>query len=1240
VLAGTISLLWLAFSSQAQASVLEGMQKELADHHGTAVQPSPRITQAIDDSVVVRIPNSTHPLATPVNDRGRVDAAQPMNRILLLLKPGDDQQSALMKLIDSLHDPESANHQRWLTPEQYAAEFGPAPSDLDQIASWLKQHNFTVNSVARGGQWIEFSGTAAQVETAFHTEIHTYLVHGEPHIANAMDISLPQALAPVVQAVLSLHDFRGVPMHAKMFHVRRDPASGRLAPVGNPLFTPPGGAGGHFLAPGDWARIYNTEPLLQQKITGSGISIAIVGSDTDLQLSDIRTFRQIFQLPAKDPISIINGVDPGVAPYSDQEVEADLDVEWSGAIAPDATIKFVTAASTASTFGAFLSISDIVDNRLAPIMSVSYGVCEAFLGTGGNAFLNAAYQQATAEGISVFVASGDDGAAGCDPQVSLSPAINGPNVSGFASTPYNAAVGGTMFAENGLDGDYWNANNRPDFSSAIGYIPEAVWNESCDPTVDPSQRGGTYSYFLSAGSGGPSNCTDSTVLQDGSIACQGAYAKPSWQAGTGVPNDGARDLPDLAFNSGAGHDGYITCVEGSCQTTTSDGQTTLDTATVVGGTSAASPSMAGLLALVEQSTQAYQGLINYNLYKLAAADHLSVCNSSHLTDPATPSSCTFDDVTAGNNSVPGQAGYNAARGYDMSTGLGSINAQNLAARWTSALKLPTATGLSTTTSSKQTIQHGQPLPMSVVVAPFSGTGVPSGDFDLMTGKYGSFFGGTLLKGRFSGGVTGLPGGDYQMKAQYSGDAMFASSQSAAVAVKIAPEDSMLNVQPYYGNLGGFIVPLTGPMLYGSPFGLQINVQGNSGVGSASGTVAIQMDGKIALGTFPLNQGGNVFAGFGGPLTGLEGLSSTGLLVGNHTLTVSYSGDNSFKPSNATPVSVTVEKVSPQTGVRPFQEVYTANVPIDFVLVVSPNGAELPTGFVQLFDCGTASCPRPVKIGGPLELHSTGPFGTGATGAGAQATYQGSFSAGTHVVEVGYFGDSNYLSVQPGSVVFVNPASITVNPPAGMEAKMALQQSPGTITVGQSENYLISVMPSQAHGPMPTGTVTISDQWGDYFPPVSLTNGNATLVAPWFYAGPEFIYMSYSGDANYAPVNTAVVATTTVKPGVPTVTLTSSAAAVAANSKSVLTVTVQVPYNPNVGTPAAEGGKVEFFDSVNGAAPLALGSGPQPLTTANGGNAIFILPAVLPPGTNVITAKFLGTSEWIPKDSNPVLVDVK
>src|SRR3954465_2086312 len=124
-----------------------------------------------------------------------------MGRMMLLLKPSPQQEQELNSLVAGQQDQPSPNYHRWLTPTEYAARFGPAQADLDQITGWLQQPGFAVTSGAKGKQWVEFSGNAAQVESAFRTEMHHFVVNGEKHVANATDISIPRALAPVVRGV-------------------------------------------------------------------------------------------------------------------------------------------------------------------------------------------------------------------------------------------------------------------------------------------------------------------------------------------------------------------------------------------------------------------------------------------------------------------------------------------------------------------------------------------------------------------------------------------------------------------------------------------------------------------------------------------------------------------------------------------------------------------------------------------------------------------------------------------------------------------------------------------------------------------------------------------------------------------------------------------------------------------------------------------------------------------------------
>jgi hypothetical protein len=881
-------------------------------------------------------------------------------------------------------------------------------------------------------------------------------------------------------------------------------------------------------------------------------------------------------------------------------------------VAPNATIKFVASSSTFAADGTDLSSAYIVDNVVAPIMSTSYGLCEAFMGNVGNAFYNNLYQQAAAEGITTFVASGDDGPAGCDLPAE-GPAIFGANVSGVASTPFNVAVGGNQFTENGRDGNYWLANNRDDLSSAVGYIPEAAWNESCDPTVDPNQCFGL-GYTLWSTSGGPSSCSTSEI-QDSNIVCISGTPKPAWQAGIGVPNDRVRDIPDVSL-AAAGHDAFIVCIEGACQTDTSTGHTVLKDAILISGTSASAPAMAGIMALLEQKNGSFQGLANYALYQLAAAEKIAGCNSSKLTNPNKERSCVFYDVTGGNNTVPGQAGYDAGKGYDMVTGLGSVNAANLVAAWSAAKKLDSATTLS---AGLARVQHGQPVPLDVAVAPLLGTGAPSGDFSLETDKFGSVFGGTLKNGAFTSTVSNLPGGAYNFTARYGGDAMFTSSTSGPVAIKVAPEPSVVNAVPWSQLEAQFPLPLTYPLPYGNPLAIQINVQGKSGIGSATGEARISLDGKT-LGTYAIAQNGNATVDMAG----------VNVPPGKRVFSIAYSGDNSFQPATVE-VPIKVDKGPPFTFIDTAPTYVTEGTPVKVLLWVGGSGGEAPTGTVSLVDNGKV-------IAGPFELRPNGNH----LGGTKLATTNVLLKPGDHELTMRYSGDENYS--RGGTGFKSHPGFASVAPATGAATKVALQQSPGVIAIGQSVNYTVSVRPAKSGGPLPTGTVSIVAQDGlVQADPSPLVNGYATFTVPEYQGGQYLASAAYSGDANYSASNSGTLITR-VLPLTPTVKLSTSPRGAAPGTTTNLTVTVVGrPSNPHLSVPS---GKVQFFDSVNGGAERRLGS-PQFLTIGNGGNAVYTMPVVLGPGNHALRAQYLGSlgtpsvdsvdDDWTPASSNTVSV---
>jgi pseudomonalisin len=593
----------------ARCSVFLALSYSIAQ----TIHPVDRILAVPDDTRTVKLAGNTHPLARPAYDVGAASPSYRMDRMILVLDPSDDQKQALDALSAAQQDPASAGYQKWLTPEQFADQFGVSKNDVDQVTAWLGGHGFTIDEVPAGRRTIVFSGTAQMVQTAFHTQMRQYRVNGAVHVANSSDPEIPEAFATVVAGTSTLHDFGRTSLRTPKRKV------GKAVPDFS-------SGGSYYLAPADFAMIYNLNPLYAAGNDGTGKSIAIVGR-TNINLSDVETFRSYFGLPVNNPQIIVNGTNPGI---TDDVDEAVLDVEWSGAVGRGATVKFVVSASTGSTDGVDLSAQYIVTNNIAPVMSTSYGTCEAAMGTAELAFYNHLWQQAAAQGISTMISAGDSGAALCDAP-SETTAVDGKAINGLCSSIYSVCVGGTEFNDASSYGTYWlSSMNAGTKESAISYIPEMAWNQS----------------------GSVSGGSDLWATGGGASAI---YAKPPWQAGPGVPADGKRDVPDVSL-AAATHDGFLVVEGGDLW--------------VIGGTSASSPSFAGIMALVNQKTGSAQGNPNPTLYELAALE------TNHTTAHS-----YFHDITSASNSVPGVTGYNAGTGYDLATGLGTVNANDLVNFW-------------------------------------------------------------------------------------------------------------------------------------------------------------------------------------------------------------------------------------------------------------------------------------------------------------------------------------------------------------------------------------------------------------------------------------------------------------------------------------------------------------------------------------------------------------------------------
>ncbi|MBS1767239.1 MAG: hypothetical protein JST05_07555 [Acidobacteria bacterium] len=689
---------------------------------------------------------------------GFVDPSLPMDSMILALKPSADAQARLDALSAAQQDPKSPFFHKWLTPEQFGAMFGPSKEDMDAVVGWLLAQGFKVDEVAAGRMSITFSGTAGQVQRAFRTTIRDFEVDGEVRHANAEAPSIPSALAGVVGGVVSLHN---IPRKALNTGVKPLPATGSGI---HPDFTSSGG--GHYLAAGDFAKIYNLGPLYSAGIDGTGTTIAIVGR-TNIAVSDVTYFRSIMGLPANDPTVIVNGADPGSSD-SGEVGEAMLDVEWSGAVAKKATVKFIVSKSTGTADGVDLSASYIVNNQAslgATVMSTSFGSCESGMGSSENTFYNNLWQQAATEGITAFVSSGDAGAAGCNGGGDSTG--SGAAVSGLASTPYNVCVGGTEFLDGG-GSTYWASSNAGDMSSALSYIPEEVWNESAG-TTDPS--GGTGSGLWSGGGG------VSTI-----------YSKPAWQVAPGVPSDGKRDCPDVSL-AAAGYTGYLV-VQGHSGTKSGLG--------AVGGTSASSPAFAGLMALVVQKQGGTgQGNANPRLYQLG--------NAQYGSGGAT----VFHDVTAGNNTVPGVTGFNAGTGYDLGSGLGSVDATALVNNWVTAVTVSATTSTTVNPSGTVTFKATSSLSPNTVTwtatdGSFSAS-TTAGDGSTTT----TYTAPTTISGVSEAVTVTATGSDGSTK----GTATVSVFNPAAVTLSVSPDNTSANSARTV--LAGKTLTLTGTTNYGN-----------------------------------------------------------------------------------------------------------------------------------------------------------------------------------------------------------------------------------------------------------------------------------------------------------------------------------------------------------------------------------------------------------------------------------------
>ncbi len=1019
-----------------------------------------RLAGPFDISKKVRLTGHLRPEWHVARDLGVLAANRQVDGLRLVLSPSPEQQAALERFVEEQRNPVSADYQNWLTPEQFAERFGASENDYARLVAWLEAEGFHVDTKAHARNWIAFSGTAADVARTFQTELHTLQSSGELHYANLAEPAIPAAFAGLITQIRGLDDFKPKPM--RILH---------------PSYT--GSSGGHYLAPDDLAMIYDVAPLYKAGFDGTGQKLVIAGQ-TAINLSDIRSFRSQFGLPARDPQLVLTGKDPGIS--SNDQVEANLDLEWSGAVARGATVIYVYSTNV------FTSVQYALDQNLAPVISLSYGGCES---AGVASFRNMALQ-ANAEGITWMNSSGDQGAAGCDYGSSV--ATHGPAVIFPADIPEVTAVGGTEFAE--TSNSSWSVANSTSLLSATGYIPEKAWN-------DTTGGGGIW-----ASGGGVST----------------VFAKPWWQTGPGVPNDKFRDVPDVSLTASGAHDGYLIYSGGLMS---------------VGGTSASSPAFAGIVTilnqyLVSKGILAKPGLgnINPNLYSLAQS---------------TPAA--FHDITSGDNIAPctvgstgcttGSFGYKAGAGYDLVTGLGSVDAYNLVTMWNGA---PTGVGTAMTlAAAPASIAAGASTVLTAKATAVSGAVVPSGTvtFSLAGKTLGTSA--VTSSGTASLTVQGsaLAGGANSIQAVFTPAGAFQGSSATVTVTVNAPVATSITLT------------VNSPAILQSA---SLVLSATVSPAQAVGTVTFSL-GSTVLGTSP-------FTGQPATLT----VSGAKLSMGTNHITASIAPTGTgFAASTSAAVAVTVSAphVATSTVLAASPNTLAVGATSTITATVKPaSGSAVPNGTVTFTSGTTALGSATLSSSGTASI-TVKPASSGTMSITAAYTATSSFdgSSGTVALTVTAPASATTLTLTP------SPALIPASGTSTLTAALKPATATGTVVFSLGKTMLGSV-------PVSNGAAALSVKAS------ALATGANTITATYNPTG------SYTGSTATAPVTVqpALIATT--------LSVNTGAGSVAANGTTQIGIKVVA-----VSGTAAPSGAVQILSTsgtvlvsgtaTNGAATLPL-----------------------------------------------------
>lgn len=1146
----------------------------------------PRITGPVSESSLTMLKGNVPLLAQVQFDQGEAAPSTAMTSMRLVLSRSPEQQAALDKFMAEQLDASSPNYHRWLTPAEYGRLYGPSDSDVAALVAWLQSHGFKIEGVSSGRTSIAFSGTVAQAEQAFHTPIHAFNAHGEGFLSNTVDPKIPSALAPVVSGIARLNTVKPKAQYRLGSTGHYEPTQGRMVvhpnaasqngPKAQLSFTPDGSTNYLVMVPADVATIYNTPNSLLNanysgtSYTGHGVTIGI-GGDSAILTSPILNYRTNFLGDTNVPtITNLNGT----AMNSDA-VEAYLDVEVAGGLAPGADIHLYLSPDLLA------GMEQAVSDNTVDIFSLSFGVCELHVSTSDNALFSELWRQAASQGIAVAVSTGDNGSAGCDllldgSGTNVYTSQFGLAVNALASTPFNLAVGGTDSA--GLLNNFGTYATVPPgtpfaiagsaasfYRTAKSYIPESSWNDSTttDTTIDlnipyTATPYPTYANIAS-GSGGKSSCSVNDSSFD-PAGCSGGYSKPSWQRGSGVPADGARDLPDVSLLSGDGYDlsGWLVCFDYTDNT----GNYNFDCAPSggsfsfysVGGTSAATPAFAGILALVQEKSGGRLGLAAKTLYDLYNGPHAAAI---------------FHDITSGNNSVPcvtGStacvtnslgydylSGYDTRTGYDLATGMGSVDVNALLTHWSSAIGSGASTvSLSTNPS---TVALNQGFTATVNVSGSLGEATGTVTLSSATNHYNSGIQ-NLENGSYAFNVPAgtFPTGTITLTASYSGDSNYAST-TGADSITVTTLTPTLAVTPSATSI-----------TVNQPLNVVATLTGAGA--TPTGTVSIS-GGGFSSGPKTVTNGAYTFT-----------IPAGSLATGSDTLTVSYSGDASYASTSGT-TAVTVTVLSPTLAITPSSKSITTNQSMTVVAAVSGAGSK-PTGTVSLAGGGYTSGAQ-----------------TLTNGAYTFTIPAGSLTKGSDTLTVSYSGDASYAAGSGTTTVTVTALTPT------------LAIAPSATSFAASQSITVSATITGA-GSTPTGTVSLSGG-GFTDSGKTLVNGAYTFTIPSgaLTAGTDTLTVTYSGDNTYS----SATGTTTVKVAsslTPTISLVPSATSIYAAQPLTLLATVGGSGPTPTGKVTLSGGGYS-----SGAQTLANGSftfaipasslavGADTFTVSYGGDATYV-----------------------------------